>query len=166
MPRTLHNYLFLFTTFVMACRIVMPAFSISFRERPMLMHTFNAGCSSHPVSFGPALTALGMLFNRVISTPLASVCTKGVLVSSCPTHHVFEVQPSYLIDNILQQCLLLLNAQLLARDDLRLEHKQHDWILNRTGTVNPVAPRIQLRPHRFDVLSYLREEVGSGLKQA
>jgi hypothetical protein len=34
---------FLVKTFVMACRMVTPAFSISFFDSPVVMQTFNAG---------------------------------------------------------------------------------------------------------------------------
>lgn len=40
---------FLFaTTFVMACLITVPAFSISFFVNPTVTQTFSAGCACHP----------------------------------------------------------------------------------------------------------------------
>lgn len=60
----------LFTTLVIACLIVIPAFSISLFDKPEVMHTFNAGWSSHPISLAVALIDRGMLLSRVTSTPL------------------------------------------------------------------------------------------------
>lgn len=39
----LYIYLFLVMIFVMACRMVVPAFSTSFLESPFVMQTFKAG---------------------------------------------------------------------------------------------------------------------------
>src|SRR2546421_9833746 len=64
---------FFVSTLVMACLIITPAFSISFFDRPVVMHTFSAGCSCHPCSFTVPFGAAGMLFSRVIRTPLAKV---------------------------------------------------------------------------------------------
>lgn len=66
---------FFVKTFVMACLIVTPAFSISFFVRPVVMQTFRAGWSFHSSSLPPLLgpRPRGMLFNRVIKTPLARV---------------------------------------------------------------------------------------------
>lgn len=61
------------TILVMACRIVVPAFSTSFRDSPLVRHTLSAGCNVHPSSFEGPYTARGMLLSRVIKTPLASV---------------------------------------------------------------------------------------------
>jgi hypothetical protein len=47
-------YLFLVMTLVIACLMVMPAFSISFRDSPVVMLTFRAGCNCQPISFGVA----------------------------------------------------------------------------------------------------------------
>lgn len=63
----------LLTILVMACRIVVPAFSTSFRDSPLVRHTLSAGCNVHPSSFEGPYTARGMLLSRVIRTPLASV---------------------------------------------------------------------------------------------
>ena len=63
----------LLTTLVMACRIVVPAFSTSFRESPLVRHTLSAGSNVHPSSFEGPYTARGMLLSRVMRTPLASV---------------------------------------------------------------------------------------------
>ena len=65
---------FFVKTFVMACLIVTPAFSISFFDKPVVMHTLSAGCSFHSSSLPLLLGATGMLLSRVIRTPLASVC--------------------------------------------------------------------------------------------
>jgi hypothetical protein len=47
-------YLFLVITLVIACLIVMPALSISFRDSPVVMQAFRAGCDCQPTSFGVA----------------------------------------------------------------------------------------------------------------
>jgi hypothetical protein len=39
-------------TLVIACRMVTPAFSISFFDKPEVMHTFSAGCTRQLLSFG------------------------------------------------------------------------------------------------------------------
>jgi hypothetical protein len=64
---------FLVKTFVIACRMVTPAFSISFFDNPVVMQTFRAGWSCHPCSLEVLFGAAGMLLSRVISTPFASV---------------------------------------------------------------------------------------------
>lgn len=63
----------LLTTLVIACLITIPALSVSFLDNPVVMHTFSAGCGSHPRSLGVAWIARGMLFNRVMRTPFANV---------------------------------------------------------------------------------------------
>ena len=68
----LSNHFLCFITLVIACRIVMPARSISFLLSPVVTHTFSAGCGSQTVSL--AEPARGMLLRRVMSTPLARVC--------------------------------------------------------------------------------------------
>ena len=55
------------TTLVIACRIVIPARSISFRDRPVVTHTFSAGWGSQSASL--ALLARGMLLRRVMRMP-------------------------------------------------------------------------------------------------
>lgn len=62
---------FLVNTFVIACLIVTPAFSVSFFDSPVVMHTFRAGCTCQPCSFDVLPVATGMLLRRVMSTPLA-----------------------------------------------------------------------------------------------
>ena len=64
---------FLVMTFVIACLIVMPAFSISFFERPVVMHTLSAGWNFHPSSLPLLLGPVGMPLRRVMRTPLARV---------------------------------------------------------------------------------------------
>ena len=76
-PHTQWNYFRRLTTLVMACRIIPPAFSTSFRDRPTVTHTFNAGegCqwfgSRRPAG---VVVAEGMRRRWVMNTPLASVC--------------------------------------------------------------------------------------------
>lgn len=70
-PKSRH--FLLLTTLVIACRITIPARSTSFLDKPVVMHTLSAGCTSHPASLEVPLTARGMLLTRAISTPFASV---------------------------------------------------------------------------------------------
>lgn len=66
-------HFFLLITLVMACRMVVPAFSISFFVRPMVTHTFSAAGT---ICFGWKLSS--KVLRRVIRTPLARHCTKAV----------------------------------------------------------------------------------------
>ena len=63
----------LFTILVTACLMIIPALSTSFLESPEVMQTFNAGCSSHPMSLVVALIARGILLSLVTNTPFANV---------------------------------------------------------------------------------------------
>lgn len=65
---------FLVRTLVIAWRMMMPAFSISFFESPVVTHTLRAGCNFQPCSLAVECGATGMLFRRVMRTPLARVC--------------------------------------------------------------------------------------------
>lgn len=55
---------------VMACRIVTPAFSISFFDKPDVMQTLSAGLML--ISLVPMLPIIKRLLDRVMSTPFAS----------------------------------------------------------------------------------------------
>lgn len=63
------HYFLLLITLVMACRMIVPAFSISFLVRPVVTHTFRAGGI---ICLGSKLSS--RLFSRVIRTPLARDC--------------------------------------------------------------------------------------------
>ena len=78
--------------------MVIPAFSISRFERPEVMHTFNAGWSSHPMSLAGTLIARGMLLSRVISTPLTRLCREHV---SDGPNLTLELPCTHFIDNVL-----------------------------------------------------------------
>lgn len=60
-------------TFVIACRIVVPAFSISFLVRPVVIQIFKAGWILNESSL-PLPRPTGMLLRRVIRTPLRRAC--------------------------------------------------------------------------------------------
>ena len=51
---------------------------MSFLDRADVMHTLRAGCTRQLLSLGLMLLASGMLFKRVIKTPLARVCKAPV----------------------------------------------------------------------------------------
>lgn len=59
-------HFFLLITLVMACRMIVPAFSISFFVRPMVTHTFRAAGTT---CLGWKLSS--RVLRRVIRTPLA-----------------------------------------------------------------------------------------------
>lgn len=59
-------HFFLLITLVMACRMIVPAFSISFFVRPMVTHTFSAAGTT---CLGWKLSS--RVLRRVIRTPLA-----------------------------------------------------------------------------------------------
>lgn len=70
---------FFVMTLVMACRIVTPARSISFRDRPDVTHTLSAGWGRHagaaPAAArpgAPSVLSIGDVLSRVIRTPFAS----------------------------------------------------------------------------------------------
>ena len=62
---------FLVTTLVIACLIVVPAFSRSLFERPIVTQTLSAGGASQPISFGLPFNRRGAAFSLVIITPFA-----------------------------------------------------------------------------------------------
>ena len=63
---------------VMACRMMTPAFSISFLDSPDVMQTLRAGLMTKSLSLsGPSFFTTGRLLSLVIRTPLASACIFG-----------------------------------------------------------------------------------------
>lgn len=60
---------------------------------------------------------------------------------------------TYLINNISENLVLILNAQFLGLNNLVFENKQHDWVFRRAAAPNPITSGIQLCPHRLDVFS-------------
>jgi len=56
-------------TLVIACLIVVPAFSMSFLERPDVTHTLSADLGCQPPS--PNVSMRGAVLNLVMRTPLA-----------------------------------------------------------------------------------------------
>jgi hypothetical protein len=66
---------FLVITLVIACRMVVPAFSISFFDRPDVTQTFSAGWMAHDSSFGvPTFLSDGSVLSLVMRTPLFNDC--------------------------------------------------------------------------------------------
>ena len=66
---------------------------------------------------------------------------------------------SYLVHNVLQQLGLIFDVETLGSHDFGFEHEEHDRIVYRAGAAHPLAPRIQLGPHRLDVLPHLVDDV-------
>lgn len=56
--------------FVMACRIVAPAFSMSFLESADVMQIFNAGWAIHVLSRAAIACTYGFVFSLATRTPL------------------------------------------------------------------------------------------------
>ena len=80
-PAIAHRcHFLLFMTVVMACLTTTPALSISLFERPLVTHTFRAGCGRHSFkrSFGVAPIARGIALRRVMRTPFARACHRSV----------------------------------------------------------------------------------------
>ena len=65
------TYRFLVTTLVIACLIVVPAFSRSLFESPIVAHTLRAGGTCQTISFAWPLSVPGGHLSRVIMTPFA-----------------------------------------------------------------------------------------------
>jgi hypothetical protein len=63
-------------TLVMACRIVTPAFSISFLDRADVTQMRSAGWANHAPSLGLMAWAYGLVLVLVIRTPLARTYAK------------------------------------------------------------------------------------------
>jgi hypothetical protein len=64
-------YFLLETIFVIACLIVVPAFSVSFFVNPLVIHTFSDGSGCQPASRGLTPRPRGKALRRVMSTPFA-----------------------------------------------------------------------------------------------
>ena len=134
------HYFLLLITLVMAWRIIVPAFSISFLVRPVVTHTFRAGGTT---CLGSKLSS--RVFSRVIRTPLARDCEsirnrlqEGYNGRKCKT---------YLIHGILEQELLVIGCEPLSSHNLGLDDQDENRVLRRAGAVNPVTTGIQLSPH-------------------
>src|SRR5437762_12854565 len=97
-------YLFFAITFVIACLIIIPAFSISFRDSPVVTQTFNAGCNCHPMSLVAILRGNGILFSLAIKTPFARVCT-DLLARAIKISSASRASASHANNLLHQQCL-------------------------------------------------------------
>jgi hypothetical protein len=67
-------YLLFEMTLVIACRMVIPAFSVSFFVRPLVTQTLRAGVGCHPASRGLTPRPSGKALSLVIKTPFARHC--------------------------------------------------------------------------------------------
>jgi len=75
------SHRFLVRIFVMACRMVMPAFSTSFFDSPIIRHTFRAGWGVYTSVLAPDGPA-GRVFTCVMSTFCERTFKTSVLVRS------------------------------------------------------------------------------------
>lgn len=104
-------YFFLPKTFVIACRMVVPAFSISFFVRPIVTQTLSAGGT---ICLGSKLSS--RVLRRVIRTPLMAHCVLRLEIGYRKPE-VDRIRDSeggmglrrYLIDHVLEQELLILS---------------------------------------------------------
>lgn len=103
-----------------------------------------------------------------MSTPFASVCfgiskEHGLFVGDeCVAEPRGE---TYLINALHHQSLLVFHSQPPCLDNLGLEHQQHDRVLRRAGAHDPVAPRVELRAQKPDVLAALQQDFRVGLQE-
>jgi hypothetical protein len=67
-------YLLFEMILVIACRMVVPAFSVSFFVRPLVTQTLRAGVGCHPASRGLTPRPSGKALSLVIKTPFARHC--------------------------------------------------------------------------------------------
>lgn len=65
----------------------------------------------------------------------------------------------YLIDALLQNSLLILDTKSPRIYHIPLQHTQHNRIIHRARHGHPITPRVQLRPHRLDVLPARRQDL-------
>ena len=68
------TYFLLVMIFVMACRIMTPAFSVSFFVSPLVTQTLRAGTGCQPASLGLTPRPRGKALSRVMRTPFARHC--------------------------------------------------------------------------------------------
>lgn len=59
------------TILVMACRIIVPAFSVSFFVSPLVTQTLSEGLGCHPASLGLIPRPIGKDWSLVMRTPFA-----------------------------------------------------------------------------------------------
>jgi hypothetical protein len=77
--RPLYFVYFLFEMIlVIACRMVIPAFSVSFFVRPLVTQTLRAGVGCHPASRGLTPSPSGKALSLVIKTPFARHCHRSL----------------------------------------------------------------------------------------
>ena len=71
---------FLVMTLVIAWRMVVPAFSISFRVRPLVTQTFSAGAGCQLSGFPGEELLERRVFSFVMRTPLANVWKMAISI--------------------------------------------------------------------------------------
>lgn len=123
----------LLRTFVMACRIVVPAFSTSFLVRPRVTQTFKPAGTT---CLGSKLSS--RVLRRVMRTPLARHC-RTMLVNLFGQRTFCN---TYFVNDILQQELLIGVRELLRSDNIRLEYQDENRILQGAGAINPITARV------------------------
>lgn len=72
---------------------------------------------------------------------------------------------TYFINTILQNPLLILQAQPLLLHHLILQHKDKQRVLRMASATDPIAARIELAPHRLCVFSQLHQHLRVVLQQ-
>ena len=116
----LRLYFRLLTILVMACLMMVPAFSVSFFVRPLVTHTLSAGVGCQPASRGFSPRPRGKDLSRVMRTPFARHCNCQHIVQDQPyIHH----QDTYLIDNFPKDLILVFDTQFLVFNDFVFQNK-------------------------------------------
>ena len=121
------------TIFVIACLMIVPAFSVSFFVKPLVTHTLSAGVGCHPASRGLRPKPRGKDLSRVMSTLFARHCK--VLVE-CTRRQESKwsgerIGCTNLVYYVSKDLILVVHGKLLGLDDLLLKNKKHDGIVHR-----------------------------------
>jgi hypothetical protein len=152
------NHFLLLITFVMACRMIVPDFSISFLVRPVVTQTFRAGGTT---CLGSKLSS--RVFRRVMRTLLARHC--GKLDNRLEIGNVDRWGcNAHLVDDILEQELLVISRKPLSSNNLRLNNQDENRVLRRAGAVDPVTARIKLGAHSPGKIAELRHSLRAVLE--
>lgn len=160
---TLHAtlYFLLLIIFVIACLMIVPAFSVSFFVSPLVTQTFKQGWGCHPASRGLTPRPRGKALRRVTKTPFARHYNH-VLAVFGRKHRRGD---SCLVNNIAENLVLIFYAEFLRLYDFGFERKQQHRIIARTLRPHPIAPGIQLCAHGLDVLPQRHQNVRLLLQQ-
>ena len=63
---------------------------------------------------------------------------------------------AYLVDDVTQYLVLVVNSEFLGFDDFGFQGKQHHGVIGCALRLDPVASRVELCAHRFDVFAERR----------